>query len=83
MRECPLNSIEIFVICAENHDTKECPSIPSLIVIVQHEVGISQTVSLCFVAKRPWKNQQKNMAQGFNTQSYVQPQNNWTTPMPW
>lgn len=23
------------------------------------------------------------MTQGFSTQSYAQPQNNWTTPMPW
>lgn len=31
--KCPLDSIEIWVICAENHNAKEFPSIPSLKVV--------------------------------------------------
>ena len=69
--------------CAENHNTKECPSIPSLKVVFQDEFGASQAKSLCFISKIPWKKQQSNMTQGFNTQSYAQPQNNWIEPMPW
>jgi len=33
--ECPLDSVEICVICEKNHDTKECPSIPRLKVVFQ------------------------------------------------
>lgn len=37
LRECPLHlkSVETRVICAENHDTKECTSIPSLKIVYQ------------------------------------------------
>ena len=44
----------------------------------QEEVVPSQVEPLCYISKRPWKNQ------GFNTQAYAQPsQNNWDEPMPW
>ena len=83
LREYPLYSIEICVICAKNHNTKEWPPIPSLKVVFQDESRTSQVESLSFITKIPLKNQQSNMTQGFNTQSYAQPQNNWTTLMPW
>jgi len=40
LRECPLylKSVEACVICVENHDTKECPSIPGLKVFYQEEI---------------------------------------------
>lgn len=67
----------------KNHSTKECPSIPGLKVAYQEEAGPIQDESLCFVAKRPWKNSQPNVTQGFNIQTYAHQQNNWTAPMPW
>jgi len=72
LRECCLDSIEICVICAENDNTKEFPSIPGLKVVFQDEARTNQAESLCFIAKIPWQNQQSNMTQGFNTQSYAQ-----------
>ena len=57
LREFPLDSIELCVICTKNHDTREFPSISGLKVVFQEEVGTSQPESLCFVSKRPWKNQ--------------------------
>lgn len=76
--------METFVICAENHDTKEFPSILFLKAIYQEEVIPNQVEPLCFIAKRPWQNPQSNMTQAFNIQTYAQPsQSNWTTPMPW
>ena len=67
LRECPLDLkfIETHVICAENHDNKECPSIPSLKVFYQEEVVSNEVDPLCFISKIPWKNQ------GFNTQKYA------------
>ena len=60
----------------------ECLSIPGLKAVYQEEVIPNQVEPLCFIAKRPWKNLQPNMNQGFNTQTFSQPlQSNWTTPM--
>ena len=40
LRECPLDlkNVEPCVICAENYDTNECPSIPCLKYVYQEEV---------------------------------------------
>jgi len=75
LRECPLDlkSVEICVICAKNHETKECPSIPSLKVVYQEEAVPNQIEPLRFIAKIPWQNSQPNMTQGFNTQTFAQP----------
>lgn len=57
LRECTLDSKEICVICVENNNTKECPSIPGLKFVFQDEAGTSQVESLCYITKIPWKNQ--------------------------
>lgn len=75
--------METYVIYAENHDTKECPSIPGLKVVYQEEGLSNQVDSLYFITKIPWKNPQPNTTQGFNTQPFAQfSQNKWTSPMP-
>jgi len=52
--------------------------------VYHKEIMPNQVESLCFIAKRPWQNQQLNMTQGFNIQTYAQPsQSNWIAPMPW
>jgi len=64
LRECPLDSkaIETCVICVDNHDTKECPSLPSLKAVFNDE-GILELVDpLYFIAKRPWQNHQPNQS---------------------
>jgi hypothetical protein len=35
LKECPLNNIEICVICTGEHSTEHCPSLPRLKVIYQ------------------------------------------------
>lgn len=58
LRECPLNTtaIETCAICADNHDTKECPSLRGLKAVFNDE-GISEPVDpLYFIAKIPWQN---------------------------
>jgi len=57
LRECPIYSIEICVICVENHNRKGFPLIPGLKAVFQDEVVTSQDESLCFIAKILWKNQ--------------------------
>ena len=56
LRECPLDakSVETCMICSESHETKDCPSIPSLKVVFQEETIPNPTEPLCFVATRPW-----------------------------
>ena len=80
MRECPLDSkfIETCVICTDNHDTKECPSLLGLKVIFNDE-GISELVDpLYFLAKIPWQNPKPNQPQGFIPQQFSQSsQSNW------
>ena len=86
LRECPLDlkSIETYVICAENQNTKECPFIPGLKAVFSEEGMSNQVESLYFVAKRPWKNPQTNQTKGFNPKQFAQSsQNNWNPPMPW
>ena len=56
LREFNLDSkvIETCVICVDNHDTKEYPSLPGLKVVFNEE-GISELVDpLYLIAKRPW-----------------------------
>ena len=55
LRECPLDlkSIETCVICAKNHDTKECSSVPSLKAVYQEQVP-NQVDSVYFISKIPW-----------------------------
>jgi len=54
LRECPLDllTVETCVICAENHDTKECPSILGVKVVYQEEIIPNQVDPLCFIGKR-------------------------------
>jgi len=87
LRECPLDSkaIETCVICVDNHDTKECPSLPGLKFVFNDE-GISEPVyPLYFIAKIPWKNPQPNQSQGFRSQQFASSsQNNWNLAwQPW
>lgn len=55
MRECPLDlrSVETYVICEKNNDTKEFPSILGLKASYQEETIPNQIDSLCFITKRP------------------------------
>ena len=39
--ECPLNSIEIGLVCEENHSTEKCPSLPGLKVVYQGAEGVT------------------------------------------
>lgn len=58
LRECPLDSkaIETYVICEDNHDKEESPSLPGLEDIFNDE-GMSEPIDpLYFIAKRPWRN---------------------------
>ena len=54
LRECPLDAkvVETCMICSENHETKDCPSILGLKAFFQEDPN--SMVSLCFVARRPW-----------------------------
>ena len=56
LRQCPLDleSVKTCVICVENHDTKEFPSITGLKVVYQEVEVSNQVYPLCFIAKRPW-----------------------------
>eukprot|EP00253_Pinus_taeda_P003708 PITA_03708 len=63
------------MICSENHETKDCPSIPGLKAVFQEDPN--SVVSLCFIARRPWQGQQ---TQGFNNPMNFQPPPNWN---PW
>lgn len=40
--ECPLNSIEIFSVCEENHSTDKCPSLPELKYVYQGDEGVTE-----------------------------------------
>ena len=74
LRECPLEAkvVETCVICSENHETKEFPSIPGLKAVFQEDPSTIE--SLCFVARRPWQGQQN---QGFNNSMNFQTPPNW------
>ena len=48
--ECPLNSIEIFSVCEENHSTDKCPSLLKLEAIYQGAEGV--TKQLCYINQR-------------------------------
>jgi len=52
---------------------EEFTSILGLKYVFQDDFGTRQSKSLYFITKRQWKNQQSNMIEGFNTQSYEQP----------
>jgi len=54
LREFPidLKSLETCVICAEENDTKEFPSLLGLHVVYQKEIIPNQVDPLCFIAKR-------------------------------
>jgi hypothetical protein len=87
LREFPLDNIEVCGICADNHATEKCPSLPGLKETYQENQDTTE--QLCFVAaKRPWQPRNpgtfQDPSQQFNpyfSQQY--PQQNWTTPMPW
>ena len=70
--ECPLDSktIETCAICADNHDTKEFPSLPGLKAVFNDEGIPEQVDPLYFIAKRPWQNSQTNQPQGFRQQQF-------------
>lgn len=57
LRECPLDAkiVETYMICSKSHETKGCPSIPSLKAIFQEETIPNPMEPLCFVARRPWQ----------------------------
>jgi len=38
--EFPLNSIEVCLVCEENHSTDKCPSLPRLKVVYQGVEGV-------------------------------------------
>lgn len=40
--ECPLNSIEICLLCEENHSTDKCPSLPGLKVAYEGPEGVTE-----------------------------------------
>jgi len=87
LRECPLDlkTIETCAICVDDHDTKDCPSLPSLKAIF-NDKGIPQQVDPpYFITKRPWQNTQVNQPQGFISQQFSQSsQNNWNPSwQPW
>jgi hypothetical protein len=55
LREFPLDSVEICVICEQDHDTKNCPSLPGIKTIYQEtSEGVEK---LCIInQKQPWPN---------------------------
>ena len=61
LRECPLDAkvVETCMICSENHEIKDCPSIPGLKAVFQEDPNSVE--SLCFVARRPWQGQQYHL----------------------
>ena len=48
--ECPLNVVEVFLVCEENHATNKCTSLPGLKSIYQGGEGGPE--QLCFINKR-------------------------------
>ena len=53
LREFPLDAkvVETSMICSENHEIKDCPSIPRLKAVFQEDPNSVE--ALCFVARRP------------------------------
>jgi len=41
MNECPLNCIEICLVCEENHSTDKCASLPGLKYVYQGAEGVT------------------------------------------
>ena len=56
-KECPLNVIEIYGLCIEDHPTNECPSLPRLKAIFKGG-GEPET---SYPPRRPWRQQNPNM----------------------
>lgn len=84
MHPLDLKIIETCVICAENHDTKECPSIPGLKVVFSEEGMWNNVDPHYFIAKIPRQDPHTNQTEGLNPQEFAQSsQNNWNPPLPW
>ena len=93
--ECPLNVIEVFLVCEENHATDKCPSLPGLKVVYKGGEIIPE--KLCFINQRrpqgPWPYQQGMQGAPYsyyyNNQSapmqpwYTPTPSSWSTPPTW
>ena len=54
LKECPLDKVEACQLCELNHDTKECPSLPQVKVVLQEST--SDVEQAYFISqKKPWQ----------------------------
>lgn len=65
LKECPLNVVETYAICEQNHSTSMCPSLPRLKAVFQG--ANEETYQLYFmVPKNSWQPRPHNMNIGMN-----------------
>jgi len=76
---CPLNCIEIFSVCEENHSTDKCPSLPGLKVVYQGVEGVTDQLSYINQRRAPGPRPYQQGMQG-SSHAYYNP--NQTTTIP-
>ena len=60
LKECPLDKVEVCQIYELNHDTKECPSLPQVKVVMQESTpDVEQAFSIA--QKNPWQPRNHSM----------------------
>lgn len=93
--ECPLNCINNFSFCEENHSTDRCPSLPGLKVVYQGVEGVTE--QLCYInQRRPPGNRPYQQGMQGSSHAYYNPNQtttipswgppthpSWSTPPPW
>jgi len=92
--ECPLNVIEVCLVCEENHATNKCP-FPGLKVVYQGEEGGGEQLYL-INERRPQGPRPYQQGMQGASYSYYHPNQNetlppwcssthpsWSTPSPW
>ena len=86
LRDCPLDSIQLYGFCLETHPVEHCPTLQGMKASQKGEV---EGESLCSIApRRPWQPRTSGMYQE-PIQSFPQyhnqvpMQNIPNTPMPW
>jgi len=61
-RECLLDVVWVFSICAKDHDTKQCPSLPGLKVVFREAEEETEPLYL-MARRRQWQNRPLNTLQ--------------------
>jgi len=77
--ECPLNCINIFSACEENHSTDKCPSLPGLKFVYQGVEGVTEQLHYINQRRPPRPRPYQQGMQG-SSHAYCNP--NQTTTIP-